>query len=303
LIKFVKNIVIITRANFLPLSVAIVCAGWATALWRHNVFNLTHALLAMIGALLTHVAVNVFNNYFDYRSGIDARTPKTPFSGGVEILVSGRMNPRHAFLVGLAALFGAVPIGVYFLTLYLNYLAPILVYGFIAICFYTPFLSRIHGLSEIIAGTGFGFMGLGTYVTQAGIIDSSGLALFVPVSILVGLLLFLNEFPDVEADRIAGRKHIVILLGRKISARLYVLGLFSTYLSIGLAVMGDAAPSQLLMSLGTIPLACKAGHKVLRDFDNTTALIPALGLNVITILSTISLIAIGFFVAIFFRSP
>ena len=296
-----KNLIIITRANFLPLSIVIVCAGWAAALWRHNVFNLMHALLAMVGALLTHVAVNVFNNYFDYRSGVDARTPKTPFSGGVEILVSGQMKPRHCFLVGLAALFGAIPIGVYFLTLYFNQLAPILAYGLIAVCFYTPFLSRLPSLSEIIAGTGFGFMGLGTYITQAGIIDSSGIALFVPISILVGLLLFLNEFPDADADKIAGRKHIVILVGRKISARIYVLGLFSTYLSIAIAVAVRAAPPQILVSFAIVPIAFKAGSRALRDYDNLTALIPALGLNVMTVLSTILLVATGFTLAVFVR--
>jgi 1,4-dihydroxy-2-naphthoate octaprenyltransferase len=76
-----NNLVVITRANFLPLTVMIVSAGLAASFYAYRVFNPMDAVLALIGALLTHATVNVFNNYFDYRSRIDERTTKTPFSG------------------------------------------------------------------------------------------------------------------------------------------------------------------------------------------------------------------------------
>ena len=291
-----NNLLLITRANFLLLTVVIVAAGLSASFYAHGVFNPFDAIIVLIGALLTHMAANVFNNYFDYKSKIDARTIKTPFSGGVDILVKGAMKPSAAFGVGLACLAGAAMIGVYFLTRGLNSLFPILLYGLVAILFYTPVLSRVHALSEIVAGTGFGFMALGAYVVEARVVDATGIAVFVPVSILVGLLLFLNEFPDAEADKAAGRRHLVILVGRRKSALVYVTFVVATYFSILLAVLLGASPIAVLVSLIALPIALKAMTIVLKNYDRIPELVPALGLNVIVILSTIGLLAAGFLI-------
>jgi 1,4-dihydroxy-2-naphthoate octaprenyltransferase len=289
----------ITRANFLPLTVVIVSAGLAASFYAHRVFQTPDALLVLVGALLTHASVNAFNNYFDYRSKIDERTTKTPFSGGVDVLVKGRMKPSLALSVSVTTFLAAAVIGLYFLSRMFYPLLPLLVYGGLIIMLYTPVLSKIHALSEVIAGSGFGLMGLGAYVTQSGLIDAPGITVFVPVTILVALLLFLNEFPDAEVDRIAGRRHLVILLGRRRASWVYVAGLAATYCSIILAVGLKAGPLTILLSLFSVPIAYRAGRIVLRNYDRIPELIPALGFNVITILSTILLIAVGFLVAAF----
>jgi len=294
-----NNLVVITRANFLPLTVVIVSSGLAAAAYAHRVFNPFDAFLVMIGGLLTHASVNVFNNYFDYRSRVDEKTMKTPFSGGVDILVEGRMKPPVALGIGVACLFGAALIGIYFLTAMFYPLLPILLYGLIAICLYTPVLSRIPALSEIVAGSGFGFMALGVYVTQTGVIDGTGISILVPISILVGLLLFLNEFPDADADKAAGRRHLVILLGRKRSSWIYVGGLVATYASILAAVAAQVAPATVLISVITMPIAYKAARMTVKKYDQVAELIPALASNVMLILGTILLIAVGFLMGLY----
>ena len=291
------NLVSITRANFLPLTIVIVLAGLAAAFYSHRTFLPIDAALVMVGALLTHASVNAFNNYFDYRSKIDAKTPKTPFSGGVDVLVKGMMKPSEALTVCLFTIICAALIGVYFLVRLFNVLLPLIVYGAIIIVFYTPVLSRVPALSEIVAGSGFGLMGLGVYVTQTGLIDAAGIAVLIPITILVALLLFLNEFPDAEVDRVAGRRHIVILLGKKGSAWLYVAGEAATYASIILAVAVGAAPFPVLISLLSLPIAYKAGRLTLKNYNRTGDLVPALGSNVLFILSTITLMACGFAIA------
>jgi 1,4-dihydroxy-2-naphthoate octaprenyltransferase len=293
----VGNFVSVTRANFLPLTIVIVFAGLSAAFYAHRVFNAIDSLLVLAGALLTHAAVNTFNNYFDYRSRIDERTTKTPFSGGVDILVKGTMKPNVALAIGLVCFLGAALIGVFFLLRMFYPLLPFVSYGAIVIIFYTPILSKVHALSEVVAGTGFGLMGLGTYVSQTGVIDGSGITVFVPVTILVALLLFLNEFPDAEVDRAAGRRHLVILLGRMRAAKTYLAGLVATYGSILLAVLLGAAPPLVLVSFASTPIAFRAGRIALENYDQTSGLIPALGLNVIVILSTILLLAVGFSIA------
>jgi len=244
-----NNLISITRANFLPLTVVIVVTNLSAAFYSHRTFSVVNAVMVLFAALLLHASVNAFNNYFDYKSMIDSRTVKTPFSGGVEVLVKGKMKGSSALLVAIICLAVAGAIGVYFLTLFFPVLLPLVVYGTIAIVLYTPILSRIHALSEIVAGSGFGVMGLGAYVTQTGNVDLVALTVFIPVSILVGLLLFLNEFPDVEADRLGGRRHLVILLGKQRAAVLYVIATATTYVSIVCSVVFGLAPVRVLVAL------------------------------------------------------
>lgn len=291
-----SNLVSITRANFLPLTIVIAVTNLSASFYSHRTFNLVSAVLVLLAALLLHASVNAFNNYFDFKSKIDSRTIKTPFSGGVEILVKGEMRPSSALFIAIMCLAGAGAIGIYFLSLFFYVLFPLVVYGAIAIVLYTPLLSRIHGISEIVAGSGFGLMGLGIYATQTGNVDLVGVAVCIPVTILVDLLLFLNEFPDVEADRYGGRRHLVILLGRRRAAELYVGATAATYVSIVASVILGLAPVSVLAALLALPIAYKACRIVLRECEDTPKLVPALGLNVLMILFTILLMGVGFLV-------
>jgi 1,4-dihydroxy-2-naphthoate octaprenyltransferase len=115
----------------------------------------------------------------------------------------------------------------------------------------------------------------------------------------VGLLLFLNEFPDAEADRIGGRRHLVILMGKRRAAMLYVVATAATYLSIVYAVLVNVLPVAVMLALATLPIAYKACRLVLKEYDDNQKLVPALGLNVIMILATILLIGVGFLIALF----
>ncbi len=294
-----SSIASVTRANFLPLAIVIVFAGVAAAFYSKHAFNAFDSMLVLVGAVLTHASVNAFNNYFDYRSGIDKRTMKTPFSGGVETIVKGGMPASSALAVAVTSFLAASLIGIYFLSRLLLVLFPIVLYGGIVIVLYTPVLARIHGVSEVVAGSGFGLMGLGTYVTQTGIIDGPGWAIFFPITILVALLLFLNEFPDADVDKVAGRRHLVILLGKKNSALVYVGGLVATYVSIVLAVLVRYSPVLVLISLVTIPIGYKASRIALKNYDSSPALIPAQGSNVLVILLTIALVGVGYLAAAF----
>ena len=113
-----NNLISVTRANFLPLTVVIVMANVSAAFYSHRAFSIVSAIMVLIGALLLHASVNAFNNYFDYKSMIDSRTVKTPFSGGVDILVKGEMKGSSALLVAVICLAVAGAIGTYFLMLF-----------------------------------------------------------------------------------------------------------------------------------------------------------------------------------------
>jgi 1,4-dihydroxy-2-naphthoate octaprenyltransferase len=117
--------------------------------------------------------------------------------------------------------------------------------------------------------------------------------------ILTSNLLFLNEFPDWEADKKGGRRHFVISLGKKDASYLFVAFLIASYLCIIAGVLTKMMPTLTLIGLGTIGFGWKAAKGALRYYNNTEKLVPVLGANVITILGTQALLAVGYVIAIF----
>lgn len=290
----------LVRFNFLLLAVLCSVAGILIAYFESKSLNYLSAFLTVIGAVLIHMAVNVLNNYFDYKYGVDAVTIKTPFSGGVDVLVKGYIKPSQAYLLGILCLLLSAFIGIYIIFRHFIFNPPlmslflaILLYGGFSVYFYNSLIARIPALSEFVAGTNFGLITLGSALIQMGYISGLSFGAFIIVSILVGLLLLLNEFPDVEADLIAGRRHSVILLGRARAAKLYVLTLFSMYFLVILFILTEIFPITMLLNFITIPLAWRASKIVLKHYDNLEILVKALAFNTLIVLINIGLISIS----------
>lgn len=286
------------RAPFLLLSVVLVLLGTSVAVYD-GYFNLLHFVLALVGLVLLHISVNVLNNYFDYKSGIDAQTKKTPFSGGVDVLVDGTINPGAAYRVGLLTLVIGLLIGVYFFYNVGWELLPLVAVGAFSVYFYTQVLARL-GIGEAFAGLGLGTLPvMGAYFVQAGTFNLEALVAAIPSWILTHNLLLLNEFPDTEVDKKAGRRHLVISLGKRNAGIYYSLLMVAMYLWIIGAVALGYMPYPVLLALLTVPTALKAVKGALKDYDKFEELIPAQGANVQTVLGTHFLLAVGFLIARF----
>ena len=285
-----------TRPAFLLLSVALVLLG--SAISRHEgSFDLLKFLLTALGLLLAHTSVNVLNDYYDFKSGIDFNTKKTPFSGGSGILTQGTLKPQSVYKFGVGCLAAAFPIGIYLSYVSGWQLLPLVFLGGAIIYFYTPYLTKLL-IGELFAGLGLGTLSvMGTYFIQTGRYSIEVfIASFVP-GLLTANLLFLNEFPDYEADIKGGRYHLVVALGRKKAAWLYAGIMLTTYLCIIFGVISKLMPFISLIAFATIPFALKAITSTLRYYDNFEKLIPALKANIITVLGTDTLLALAYFLA------
>ena len=108
-------------------------------------------------------------------------------------------------------------------------------------------------MGEIFAGLGFGpLLVLGSYYVQTGRYSWETLVASLAPGILTSNLLFLNEFPDSEADQKGGRKHFVISLGRRDASYLFVALMAASYLCILAGVITGMMPVVTLIGLGTI---------------------------------------------------
>ncbi|OGO40259.1 MAG: hypothetical protein A2147_11325 [Chloroflexi bacterium RBG_16_57_8] len=288
----VKAFFLESRPQFLLLSVVLAFLG-ATIAWNAGHFNWLFAVLAGIGVLLAHVSVNVINDWFDYRSGIDQKTQRTPFSGGSGILPAQLLTTRQVFWLGMGAFLIIVPIGVYFVVVTGLSLLPLLLVAAVCIFAYTPFILKTRS-PEWAAGLGLGALPiLGAYFVQANEYTIPALIASVPSGFLVYNLLLLNEFPDIEADKTAGRRTLPITEGRKKASRVYSAVTIAVYVWIVAAVALRQMPVFSLIALLTLPLAVKAIRGALRSED-LGKLVPAMASNVMVVLLTQLLLGIGY---------
>ncbi len=284
-----------TRPQFLFLSVVLAFLGACIA-WYDGYFHLGYALLAFFGLLLCHISVNVLNDYFDYRSGIDLEVRRTPFSGGSGILPAALLKPRQVLWFGLVSLLLAVPIGVYFVLARGWLLLPLIVVGAVFALLYTPVLTRL-GSPEFAPGVGMGTLPvLGAYFVQTTAYTLPAVIAAIPSGILVHNLLLLNEFPDAEADRKGGRKTLPILIGKAKAWIVYSALTLAVYLWIIGWVVAGQMPAFSLIALLTLPLAIKAIVGA-RKHDEMSQLVPAMANNVLVILLTQFLLGIGYILA------
>lgn len=293
----IKGIMTIIRVPFLILALILGILGASVAWYEHRLtgspFHLAYALLATFGLIVAHSAVNIFNEYFDARSGLDYKTSRTPFSGGSGAIPSGLLTLREALHSGIACFIILIPIGIFFILVKGWMLLPLLVLAVLLIVLYTPFILKM-GYPEWSPGLGLGILPvLGAYFVHTGMFTTTALIAAMPSFLLVHNLLLLNEFPDVDADRTIGRRTLPIVVGKRLAALVFSLFTLMVYLWITGAILFCAMPVYTLIALLTLPVAFQTIRGAFR-FDDRNLFLQALLNNVRLVLSTQTLIALGY---------
>ena len=145
------------RPPFLILAPACTLAGIGVAFWRMDgQINWWFAALCILGAVAAHISVNALNEYFDFKSGLDAKTRRTPFSGGSGTLPANPQAAGYAFITGIVGLAVVSAIGAFF-TIQRGWgIVPLGLLGMLVIYIYTFWLLKFPFLSLISPGLGFG---------------------------------------------------------------------------------------------------------------------------------------------------
>lgn len=282
------------RPPFLLLALACTLLGLGTAVWATGHVNGWHFALTLVGAVCAHISVNAFNEFFDFQSGLDARTQRTPFSGGSGTLPAQAELARPTLAMAWITLGITALSGLYFVILRGPAILPLGLVGLVMLYVYTPWLTRSPLLCLIAPGLGFGpLMVMSVHFALTGAYSWTAFVASLVPFFLVSDLLLLNQVPDVEADRGIGRRHIPILFGRRTASLVYNLFLLLAYLTIVLGVAFKLLPAISLIGLLTAVIAIPAGLRAFRHADDIPRLLPALGMNVLVNLLTPALIGIG----------
>ncbi|MGM0402966.1 MAG: prenyltransferase [Thermodesulfobacteriota bacterium] len=285
------------RVPFLLLTPVCVILGAAAAYYGEGAFRMDYFLLALAGGLCAHISVNAINEYDDFRSGLDHNTTRTPFSGGSGALPRNPEKAHYAAVIGAISLAGTVLTGIYFLRVWGAMLLPLGVLGLFTIVLYTRWLTRDPLLCLLAPGVGFGpCMVMGTDFVMTGNYSLAAFAASMVPFFLVSNLLLVNQFPDITPDADAGRRHLMIVFGKKAGAIVYGFFLAGAYLSVVSAWLAGWFPAWALACFLTLPLAVHSGIGIAGHSDSDAALeelLPYMGRNVIITLLTPALLAVG----------
>jgi 1,4-dihydroxy-2-naphthoate octaprenyltransferase len=264
--------------------------------WSQGSFNPFYALLTMAGALSLHASVNVLNDYFDFASGIDLVTTPTPFSGGSTILPSKLLRPRSVLSGGLFFLSIGTAVGAYFVVRFAFDPAVLTITGIavFSILAYSSFLSK-WGIGELVTGLNFGpLLLLGTYYVQTRTLAVQPLLVGTILGILTVGILYINEFPDAEADGSKGRRDLIVRWGKQAAASRFKVLLASAYGILVLGAAGGLITPLALLGLLSIPKALSATRILDSTKGRAPELIPGMAAMVMTTLLTGTLLAVAY---------
>lgn len=291
----------VIRVKFFLAGIPPLILGTVLALYWTGNFNPYNFIIALVGVILAMVGTYTFNEYYDFKSGVDVVIPTehiTPFNAGSRILPSALLKPESVLKLGVAAWILYI-----FITLYFTFtvgwiIVPLSLMGLISGVFYTmpPFKWAYRGVGEFLIGLNYGpLITFGSYYVQAMNLPLESIIIpsMIP-GLLITAVIWINEFPDYYADRITGKLNLVARLGLERSRILYYLLLSSTYLVVFLGVFYKVIPLTGLMLLATLPITYRNIITVNKHYNNPRGLIPAMRGTILLFVSSTLLLALGY---------
>lgn len=246
-----------TSASFMPGILGGMIA-WTT----EGRFNPGYFLLVLLGLILNHMALNMTDDYYDFRHLVDAfaMNRENPYTGGSGILSAGLIQPRKMRDVFTLFYLVAIGIGIFLGVTRGSFILFLLAIGFFCAYFYTapPIKFGYRGFGEIAQLLCFGpGIGLGAYYVQAQRVSWEAFFGTLPFGIMLFSMITINEIPDYVEDRQGGKMNLVARFGREAGVWLFILSLFAAYGAILSGVILGRIPPLGLISLMTLPIAYK----------------------------------------------
>lgn len=283
------------RIRFLLASVIAVSNGLAIAYWKTGQIDAANALMTYVGVIFLHASVDLLNDYWDHKRGIDEMTTRTKFSGGTGVLPDRLLSPRAVYGAGIMFLILGGAIGAYFVVLKGVTIAVILGFAVVAIYFYSTSIVNA-GLGELFVGIKGAMIVLGSYYVQTAQLDFSAAFAGIIIGLLSATVLYVNSFPDYSADKAGGRRTLVIMMGKSRAARVFPLFFIAAYCLVIAAVVTGHAKVYGLASLASLPLSILACKDLWRGGESPDRTLKAMSRTVTYSRLTSSLLAISYLV-------
>ena len=263
----------VIRVRFLLASVIAVMTGLALNWSQNGSIEYFDALLTFAGVMALHASVDLLNDYWDFKRGIDTKTTRTKMSGGTGVLPEGLLKPSSVYRAGVFFLVLGALIGSYFVITYGILIAIILGFAILSIYFYSTKIVD-SGLGEFFVAVKGSMIVIGTFYIQSGEVNIESILAGIVIGTLSSLVLFIASFPDHDADKSKGRKTLVITVGKEKARKLFWIFPLFAYGVIVSGVMLNYLPVLTLISLVSLPLIIKSGIGLQKNYDSVDNLVP-----------------------------
>ena len=273
-ISKIESWLLASRPKTLPAAVMPVFVGTSIAI-HDGLFNPIAAIVALLCSLLIQIGTNFVNDLHDYLKGSD----KKDRLGPVRVLVSGLIS-ENEMRIGIAVVFGTA----FILGMYLVYLAGWFIFiigvlSLIAGYAYTagPYPLAYNGLGDIFVFIFFGFVGtIGTYYVQTQEITMLVFWSSIPVGALITNILVVNNYRDLEEDRLAGKNTLAVKFGGTFAKMQYLIFMILSYAILLLVYLTYKQNIYVFLPLFTVPIAIKLVSMIFKlsgkDLNSTLAL-------------------------------
>ena len=277
-----------TRPPFILASVVPILLGLAFSVSGNHALNWPAAGLTLLAGVLLHAAVNVLNDYYDALNGSDDlnRERVYPFTGGSRFIQNGVLTRQQTLVYGLGLMLAVIMIGMYLVSqsgmalFWLGLSGLLLGWGYSA----PPLRLNSRGLGELSVLAGFGLLPLGACFVQTGTLPLTLVLVAMPLSLLTVNLLYINQFPDRDADIRAGKLHWVARLAPNVARWGYVVIALLAWTILALLVVSGVLPSLALVSAIPAFLSVRAARILFRNAAQPQNLAPAIRMSILAML-------------------
>ncbi len=263
----------VIRIRFLLASVIAVSVGLVMNWWQNSSLDPFDSIMIFAGVLALHASVDLLNDFWDFKRGIDTKTKRTKMSGGTGVLPEGLLKPSTVYRAGIAFLIIGTVIGGYFVITDGIIIAIILGFAILSIYFYSTKIVD-SGLGEFFVAVKSSMIVIGTFYIQSGEITLESILGGIVVGALSSLVLFIASFPDHDADKSKGRKTLVIAVGKQTASKLFWIFPLVSYSAIIIGVSVNLFPLFSLICFFSLPLMIKSGMGLQKNYNSVDDLVP-----------------------------
>jgi 1,4-dihydroxy-2-naphthoate polyprenyltransferase len=283
------------RLPFLAGSIVPVILGAAYAL-TVDTFSVQLFLICVAGMAALHSGANLINDYFDSQGSDPVNMRVTPFSGGSRAIQDDGISPGVVLAMALFCFAGGIGAGIWLVWLGRPLVIPIGLLGLGGAWAYStpPLQLMSRGWGEVVIFFAFGpLVTLGAYYVMSGSLSWPAFALGLPQGFFIAAVIWINQFPDYEADRKTNKKNLVVRLGPALSRYLYGAIMLMGFICVLFLVHGMGFTRLILISFIAFPLTFKAIWIMWREYLSHTGIVPAQALTIQTLIAHGMLLTIG----------
>ncbi len=249
------------RLPFLTGSVLPVAVAAALAYLTEHTWNFLLFVLTAVGVAALQLGANLINDYYDSFGSDPLNLNFTPFSGGSRVIQNQQLTPGQ--VKTLAYLLFALGVGCGLVLIFQGrpWVALVGLLGLAAALCYSasPVQLMSGGLGEGLIFLAFGpLLTWGAYYVQTGKLSLVGAMVSLPLAFLITAIIWINEFPDFEADLAAAKRHLVARLGLRLSRWVYAVLMLAPFASLFFLIEIFHLPDLIVAGLLTLPLAVRA---------------------------------------------